>query len=415
MPPVDLGQSKWSSPDTVKGIGGPDGPAIGTRIDGAAVTTPLMVLREAPLQWNIDLMARYCTNEGVELAPHAKTTMSPQLVHRQLAAGAGAATVANTHQARTLAGFGVDRLLIANEVVDEGGLRWLADRAEAGGTPTVLCYVDSIDGVALLAEAIRTGQQSVLVEIGHDGGRAGCRQPAEALAVAHEVAKAPNLRLAGVACFEGLLGSVPRTDEGVAEVRRFLDDVRAVAERIANAELFDTEDEIVLTAGGSAYFDQVVEAFRGPLGTRETRTVLRSGCYVTHDHGVYDSLTPLKGHEGGFQPALRLLATVLSRPEHDLAIIDFGKRDAPYDAGLPVPLTVQSRSTGTEAPAVAMTVRAVNDQHAFLSLDPDGQDVVVGDRLEFGISHPCTTFDKWRVMPVVDDANRVVDVVHTYF
>ena len=414
MATMESAQGEWSSPATLKGIGGAVSPRIGSTIDNGSVTTPLMVLRDAPLQWNIDLMARYCADERVDLAPHAKTTMSPQLVGRQLAAGAWAATVANTHQARTLAGFGVDRFLIANEVVDEGGLRWLAEQAQKRHGPAVLCYVDSIEGVALLDETIGTGYQSVLVEVGHQGGRAGSRGPADVLSVASAVAKAPNLRLAGVACFEGLLGSATRTADGIAEVRQFLDNVRAIAEDIANAGLFATEDQIVLTAGGSAYFDQVVEAFRGPLGTAEPRIVLRSGCYVTHDHGVYEGLTPMKAARG-FRPALRLIATVLSRPERDLAILDFGRRDAPYDAGLAIPLTIRPRRTGDVAPASGMTVRAVNDQHAFMSLDSAEQDVAVGDRMEFGISHPCTAFDKWRVMPILDDENRIIEVIHTYF
>ena len=417
--------SVWSLPVTTSRNSSPIG-SDGLERDVQVVTRRATLFRESEgigpaatrdvlYGTSIDLMARYCADKEVDLAPHAKTTMSPQLVGRQLDAGAWGVSVANVHQARTLAAFGVNRLLIANEVIDGGGRRWVADQIEEGGAPTILCYVDSVEGVALLDETIRVGHQPVLLEVGHQGGRAGCRSSAEAFAVASAVWKAPNLRLAGMACFEGLLGSEIRTDDGVAQVRQFLDNVRAVAEDIASAGLFTAEEEVVMSAGGSAYFDQVVEAFGGRLGDRETRTVLRSGCYVTHDHGAYEGLTPLKGEADGFRPALRMLATVLSRPEPDLAVMDFGRRDAPYDAGLPVPLTIRSRSTEAVTPADGMTVRALNDQHGFMSLDPAKGNVKVGDRVEFGISHPCTAFDKWRVMPLVDDEDRLIEVIQTYF
>jgi D-serine deaminase-like pyridoxal phosphate-dependent protein len=61
-----------------------------------------------------------------------------------------------------------------------------------------------------------------------------------------------------------------------------------------------------------------------------------------------------------------------------------------------------------------MVVTRLDDQHAYISVPP-GADLAPGDLLCLGISHPCTTFDKWRAIPVVDDENRVTDVVHTFF
>ena len=140
--------------------------------------------------------------------------------------------------------------------------------------------------------------------------------------------------------------------------------------------------------------------------------VLRSGCYVTHDHGTYAEANPV-GDEP-FRPALELIATVLSRPEAGVAIVNFGRRNAPFDSGLPVPLWLGV--PGAPAPTDA-TVTRLNDQHAWMTFDPaaDGPAPSVGDTMGFGISHPCTAFDKWRTVPVVDDARRVVDVVTTRF
>ena len=93
---------------------------------------PAMVLRDTALEHNIALLARYCEVHGVWLAPHAKTPMAPQLVARQLDAGAWGVSVATVSQARVFRAFGVRRILIANEVVQPLAVRWLA--AELAGT-----------------------------------------------------------------------------------------------------------------------------------------------------------------------------------------------------------------------------------------------------------------------------------------
>ena len=106
---------------------------------------------------------------------------------------------------------------------------------------------------------------------------------------------------------------------------------------------------------------------------------------------------------------------VHSRPEPDLAIVGFGKRDVSYDVALPRPLCVRRRGDGAtrEAPA-GMEVFRLNDQHAYVRVPP-GDDLAVGDQLGCGLAHPCTVFDKWRSIPVVDDGYRVVGAVRTYF
>ena len=95
-------------------------------------------------------------------------------------------------------------------------------------------------------------------------------------------------------------------------------------------------------------------------------------------------------------------AQVVSRPEPDLAILTMGRRDVSFDQGLPRPL---------ELPDSA--VFKLNDQHAFVKLGPsDRSRARVGDWLRFGISHPCTVFDKWQLIPVLDADHRVVVFDH---
>lgn len=381
---------------------------------------PLIVLKESALSHNIELMARYCRAHGVSHAPHGKTPMAPQIVDRQVAAGAWAVSVANVQQARVFRAFGAGRLFIANEVVEAGAARWLA--GELARDPGFECYVlvDSTAGVELLAEALRARVPGrplpVLVEVGAAGGRAGCRTEGEAMAVARAVRASRALDLAGVEAYEG---AVPfaSPDQRLDAVNAFLAGVRRTATALMAAGLFDGRSEIVVSAGSSLFLDRVAEIFREPWPAgAPVRIVVRPGAYITHDVDQYERMSPFAGRGSGpdrMRPALELLAAVLSRPEPGLAIVGFGKRDAPYDVRLPIPAWLR-RAEKTEPFPSGAAVTALNDQHAFVSL-PAGADVRVGDVAGFDISHPCTTFDKWRLIPLVDDAYAVVGGIMTFF
>jgi D-serine deaminase-like pyridoxal phosphate-dependent protein len=157
----------------------------------------------------------------------------------------------------------------------------------------------------------------------------------------------------------------------------------------------------VVTAGGSSYFDLVVRELGPAVWDRPVTTVLRSGCYVTHDHGVYRRTSPL-GEERGtpgrptFRPAFELRASVLSAPEAGRVILGFGRREVPTDDRLPVVLDRE----GWE-------VTGVNDHHAFVRVPP-GEAPAPGTVVRLGISHPCGAFDRWRHLPLVDPDGAVV-------
>jgi len=378
-----------------------------------ALTMPLMVLREDHLAHNIAAMASYCAAAGVRLSPHGKTTMAPQLFARQLEAGAWAITAANITEVQIYREFGAPRVLLANELTDRAGAEWLA--AEMAADPGFECYVyaDSVDGVRLLeagAEA-RARPLPVLVELGQPGGRAGCRTIAGALAVASAVAAAPGLRLAGVSGYEGSIGHdrEPATVEAVAG---FCRELRTLAGMLPPAE-----DGYLVSAGGSSYFDVVVAELTADNGSGPTPpVVLRSGAYVTHDHGFYARMTPSEQPGGAgpqLRPALELWARVLSAPEPGLAIADAGRRDSSFDQGMPIPLRVR-RPDGQECDASGLRVTQLDDQHAYLRL-PAGFELRPADLVCLGISHPCTAFDKWQLIPVVDEDYRIVDVIRTFF
>ena len=404
------------------------------RLHQAGFTYPLLILRETALAGNLEAMAGYCARAGVALAPHGKTAMSPELAARQLALGAWGITVATIGQLRTYRAFGFPRLLLANELVDKAGITWLAGELAADPGFEAYCYVDSPDGVAILDQALTrrpAGRRlPVLVEIGHAGGRTGCRTDAYALAVARAAAATGTLRLAGVAGYEGSIaaGSPAETLE---EVASFCRRMRALAgqlragqlggDGLGAGQLADSGGEFIVTAGGSAFFDVVTRELtaggaNGADGADGITAILRSGAYLAHDHGYYETVSPVSRGSAdapALRPALELWAQVLSRPEAGLALLGAGRRDAGFDKGLPVPLrAVRRDGTGADLPESQLT--ELNDQHAYLRLNP-GTELAPGDLVCLGISHPCTTFDKWRVIPVVDDEDRVTDMVHAFF
>ena len=377
---------------------------------------PMLTLRESALAGNLAAMAAYCAGAGVELAPHGKTAMSPELAARQLASGAWGITVATIAQLRMYRAFGFPRLLLANELVDERGIAWLAGELAADSGFAAYCYVDSTDGVAILDRVLTAHPAGrrlpVLVEIGL--GRTGCRTDDQALTVAKAAAATGTLTVAGVAGYEGTISGIDA---------RALDTVASFCRRLANlagtvAEIAGGPGEFIATAGGSVYFDVVArELTAAGSGFPDGMTVvLRSGGYLFHDHGVYQASTPAaRGVAGApvLRPALELWAQVVSRPEPELALLSAGRRDAGFDAGLPVPLRARRRDGGAARLAGAK-VTGLNDQHAYLRLDP-GTALAPGDLVCLGISHPCTTLDKWRLIAVLDDEDNVIDTVHTFF
>ncbi len=383
---------------------------------------PVLVLKERELAHNIAVMADYCREHRVSLAPHGKTTMAPQLFERQIAAGAWGMTAATLSHCRTYRAFGVERILLANVLVDAVGVRWLADELASDNSFEFLCYVDSIRGIELMEQALRDRSHGtrlpVLVELGYSGGRTGCRTHQEAVKVARRASASPSLELRGVAGFEGLIPAAS-FEEVVSKAEDYLGAMQRLVSELQASGAFSPDRDVVVSAGGSAYFDLVVAALGPGAFSFPVHTILRSGCYVTHDAEMYELSSPLAARatssEQRLHPALELWATVWSRPEPGLAIVGLGKRDTPYDYRLPLPQAVWQQDKGQHRDVRCMyEITALNDQHAFMRIPADDP-LRVGDKVILGISHPCGAFDKWSFIPLVDEEYAVVDGVSTLF
>ena len=369
---------------------------------------PVVTLRRSAIEQNLAAMSRWITSHGVGLFPHGKTTMAPQLWDLQLDAGATGITAATPAQVRAMRGAGVHRVMLANELVDEAAIAWVARELEDEGWD-LSCWVDSVDGVERLAAVLRSRGAGrplpALVEVGHEGGRTGARTVDEALHVAQAVDRAPELRLRGVAGYEGTIGH-DRSPQTIAAVDAFLGTIELVAERMLAAAIADRS--ITVTAGGSLYFDRVAELLTDAFdGDGAVDVVIRSGCTITHDHGQYMRNTPLPD---AFRPAIDVWGSVLSRPEPGVVVIGAGKRDVPYDIDPPVPLEMRD----DDRSLAGLEVTRLMDQHAICR---SPRDVVLspGDVVRFGVSHPCAAFDRRRVLFVLDDDDAVVGAVATLF
>jgi D-serine deaminase-like pyridoxal phosphate-dependent protein len=388
--------------------------------------TPLLTVDRAAMESNVTVMADWAQSAGVLLAPHGKTTMAPQVWSRQLNAGAWGITLATPWQVQVARSFGVGRIMLANSIVDPSALAWLAAELDRDPSFDFFSWVDSVQTVELMDHLLGSwpGERpvNVLVELGAPHGRTGARTLESARAVAAAVADSARLVLAGVGGYEGAL-SHDRGPAGLDTVRGYLDQLGLLHRQLADEGRYGTA--ALITAGGSAYPDLVVERLahladeRGERGV-PTSVVLRSGAYVIHDDGFYAGISPLiPGRtERPLRSAMHGWARAVSRPEPELALLDAGKRDLPFDEGLPIPQRMAGAGTGTLDHSAEIT--ALNDQHAFLRLPARGVgEVPVGSVVRLGLSHPCTAFDKWRLIPVIDDADaarpRIVDLIHTFF
>jgi D-serine dehydratase len=398
------------SPDSTAGVG--------WSLLDEEISLPAAVLYEERIAHNLAWMRAFMAEYGVKLAPHGKTTMAPKLFARQIESGAWGITLATAHQARVAQRHGIERVLMANQLVGRENFRIVSELLRSPGFD-FHCLVDSAENVEQLGRFYSgTGQiLNVLLELGPMGGRTGVRDAGQERGVLDAIARWPDsLVLAGIEVYEGVL-----TEEG--DIRAFLRRAVDALKRIAAEQRFGRTPPI-LTGAGSAWYDVVAEEFAPARLGVDAEVVLRPGCYLTHDVGIYrkaqeqiQQRNPVAARMGeGLLPALQLWAYVQSIPERERAIVALGKRDAAFDAGLPTP-ALHFRPGSSVAPARTAAhweLTGMMDQHAYLHIAA-GDDLRVGDMLGFDISHPCLTFDKWRHLIVLDAQFRAMDVVQTYF
>lgn len=378
------------------------------------VCLPAALLKKTALENNIAWMQRYADARGVSLAPHGKTTMTPWIFQAQQRAGAWGIGVGSAWQASAAMASGVERVLMVNQLVGRANMQAVSRLKAHYRAAEFICCIDSLANARALSTFFNERRQTldVLIELGVAGGRCGCRSVEDALALAQAAAELPGLRLRGLELFEGVLHG----DDPQPQVEALLRQAADLACRMEHL----VEGEFVLTGAGTVWYDVVCNIWLAAKKPARCRIVIRPGCYITHDRGIYDiaqkalvARDPIACDLGGdLTSALELMAMVQSVPEADRAVVNFGKRDCAFDAGLPQP--VARYRNGAQLSAEGIESVGIMDQHCMLRLAP-GSDVQVGDILVFGTSHPCLTFDKWKTLLLVDEQYNVLEELDTLF
>ena len=364
---------------------------------------PIMVINERSLKNNIDRMASYCKSVGAELAPHVKTTMSPQIAQMQTDAGATALTIANFWQASIFISFGFKRLIIANEVLDPSAITEIS-RLNKGKEVQIIFYVDSLAGLEIVKQHTPDGgEQNLFIEIGTDEGRGGVRDLDEVATIAKAIAADSRLKLRGVTGFEGAVPDAARSKKGEKKISKFCQKIVAAADR---AYPYKSDAVFIISAGGSAYFEIVADELN--KFAKEKILLLRSGGYVTHDSKYYEEIYPFRDSQQTFKAAIEVWAQIISSPEPNFGVLNLGKRDIGNDLHNPIPFAKYASGLTT----FSGQIEKLNDQHGYLR---SKQEFAVSQLIGLGISHPCTTFDKWRLIPLVNDNYDVVDCLYTFF
>ena len=381
------------------------------------VSLPALVIHDKALEHNLRWMQKFVSDSGAELAPHGKTSMVPALFQRQLQHGAWGMTLATAVQTRAAYAHGVRRVLMANQLVGAPNMAIIAEML-ADSMFDFHCMVDHPDNVKALGEffAQKGLHLNVMIEYGVVGGRCGCRSEEEVMALADAIAAQPALKLTGIEGYEGVIHG----DKAISGIRAFATSLVRLAVTLQDKGAFALDRPIV-TASGSAWYDLIAEEFDKQQVRDRFLAVLRPGSYVVHDHGIYKEaqccvLDRRQDLNEGLQPALEVWAHVQSMPEPGFAVIALGKRDVAFDAGMPNPIKRYKPGVlpakGDDVSACKVT--AVMDQHAFMTVAA-GCELKVGDIVSFGTSHPCLTFDKWRVGCLVGDDLAVVESFETFF
>ena len=364
---------------------------------------PIMVLKESAVKNNIAQMMSFCNSVDAQLAPHVKTTMSPQLAQMQVAAGARALTVANFWQGRIFLKHGFKNIIIANEVLDPTAIAEIA-KINKQKQAEIIFYVDSILALEIIQKHTPSeGEQNLFIEIGAENGRGGVRELSLVEQLAQRIKADQRLNLIGVTGFEGAVPDAARGRRGEKKISKFCQKIVAAAEL---AYPYKSDQPFVISAGGSAYFDIVARELN--KFEKPRRLLLRSGGYITHDHKYYEEIYPFASSDRSFQPAIEVWAQVISKPEKDFGVLNLGKRDIGNDLHNPIPI----KSYDGQVKSFSAVIEKLNDQHGYLR---GKQEFSLAQLIGLGISHPCTTFDKWGLIPLVNDDYDLIDCLQTFF
>ena len=346
---------------------------VGMSID--MVDTPALLIELDPFERNLARMAALAASLGMALRPHAKTHKSPDIAHRQIALGAVGQCCQKVSEAEVLVAGGVSDILVSNEVVGDRKLDRLA--ALARDSRVAVCADDRANVEALDAAAARADTTlEVLVEIDVGGGRCGVRSSQDAVALAQAIDAAGQLRFGGLQAYHGTAQHIRAHSDRRAAIVGAAEQVRSARAALAGAGL----DCARITGAGTGSFSFEAE-------TSEWDE-LQCGSYVFMDADYAKNRDADDAAFTTFEHSLFVLATVMSRPEPAVAVVDAGHKAAAIDSGNPVPAGLAD---------IAYT--GASDEHGALRVGRAAAALALGDKIRLIPGHcdPTVNLHDWYV------------------
>lgn len=341
-----------------------------------SIDTPALLLDLDVMERNLSTMAAYFSQVDANLRPHVKLhRATPVLAHMQLEAGAVGVTCAKLAEAEIMAASGIKDILIANEIVGERKIRRLVNLA---AYTDVMVAVDSFENVEELSQAAqaRGVEIRVLVEVNIGHKRCGVPPLEPALALSRAVHEAPGLKFTGLMGYDGHCTFKVKASEREDCARKASELLVETRRYVENAGL----EVAIVSASGTFTYRVAAET--------EGITEVQAGTYLLMDTAFKE-----QGIEE-FDPALTVLATVISRPswaeDNDLAIIDVGRKSMDAYLGLPA----------VKEPSGAV-VFSLSQEHGRVRLEGEASSVRVGDRMELWVRDANDTinlYDKFYAM-----------------
>jgi 3-hydroxy-D-aspartate aldolase len=347
--------------------------AIGMAADD--VDTPALLVDLDAFEHNIALMARMVASFGVNHRPHAKTHKSPDVARRQIAAGAVGQCCQKVGEAEVLVAGGIEDVLVSNQVVGPRKLDRLAALARQASIG--VCVDDAGNIEDINAAAKRFGSTvEVLVEVDIGAGRCGVMPGAPAVVLAKKIDAASNLKFGGLQAYQGRAQHI----RGHGERKVAIDKAGAlVKETVAKLTAAGLDCRLVTGAGTGTF------QFEARSGVWNE---LQAGSYCFMDADYSLNLSEDGEFFDTFRQSLFVLATVMSHPTRDRAVLDAGLKASSIDAGLP-----------RIADLLDVTYVGASDEHGTLALGVKAPEIKLGDKLRLIPGHcdPTVNLHDWYV------------------
>ncbi|MFC9035193.1 type III PLP-dependent enzyme domain-containing protein [Streptomyces arboris] len=381
--------------------------AQGRNLFTGGFTAPVVTLPAQAVDHVLGQLQTCSAEYGIAFAPSGEVAMSPELFERRGLDGLWGITATSPHQVRVYRALGIQRILLASELVDTGFLSWIAQELNADTGFRFICYVDSVRGAELMDAGLREAGAirpvDVMVELSAGkGARAGARTRDECTRVADAVASSPALRLTGVAGHEG---DVPRAD--YVAVSAWLRQLTALAAAFDKDCRFSEADEITVSVSGREWFEAVTDVLDIiPSLSKPVLKLLRSGAPGLNGQMPYGIRS---GNQVAPATGFQLWTQVISCPELGQAIVSMESRALAPSPGAYKVQSVRACESGHIRPATGITVTSASGGHASLKLDA-GVHLEVGDWISLSLPLGFGTMD---LVPLTEADGTVTSYVRT--